>query len=257
MKPPRGRWETLVPRTGPLGLLIVAPHPDDEVVGPGGLAALGRERGVLAVIVTDGARGAGGRAEEGLAARREAESLAGLTAVGASEAWFLRLSSPELRADPEGAAAACLAWVLERTRPERVVTTAPFEHHATHRATTRATLAALRVHGGAPPGGVWGYPVWDPLVGDEDVWRVDIGAVLGEKLRAIRCHASQCAVRPFDEVARCRHFVDAHLDEVTGSAAAEYQERYVDLGALVDPAGPTLDQWLQGRFARLAAALLD
>src|SRR5262245_6652528 len=78
-------------------LLIVAPHPDDEVIGPGGRAALAARRGVGAIVATDGARGAAGRSEPGLAARREEESIAGLRTIDAAFVWLLRLPSALLK----------------------------------------------------------------------------------------------------------------------------------------------------------------
>jgi LmbE family N-acetylglucosaminyl deacetylase len=243
-----------------LELLIVAPHPDDEVIGPGGRARLAAGKGVGAIVVTDGARGAAGRSEPGLPARREEESLAGMKVVGAAFVWFLRLESLDVQKEPAGAAADAIARAIARFRPRTVVTTSPYERHQTHLATLRATLAAIRRAG--PPPRLEGFPVWDPIPGSLGVTELDVGGVLEEKLAAIRCHASQIADRPFDRVARAQMERDGTLAELTGVGGARYVERYVDLAELARAGGPTLRAWLARRFEadadeRLGAGRLD
>src|SRR5437763_12388204 len=66
-------------------LLVLAPHPDDEVIGCGGLVALHlrENRAVHVLVVTDGAQG-------GDPAIREGESLSGLALLGHASTEFLR-----------------------------------------------------------------------------------------------------------------------------------------------------------------------
>jgi LmbE family N-acetylglucosaminyl deacetylase len=140
------------------------------------------------------------------------------------------------------------------------VTTSPYERHATHLATTRATIAALRRI--AKPPRLLGVPVWDPVPGRDGVEEVDVGAVLDDKLAAIRCHASQLEDRPFDEVSRAQAMRDGTLAELTGTKGTRFVERYLDLGELVERGAPTLRAWLARRFesdldARLGAGRSD
>ena len=242
-----GRFVWLTPSRPRIELLIVAPHPDDEVIGPGGRAKLTSNRGVGAIVLTDGARGAGGASEPGLAARREEEAIAGLRHVGASFAWLLRLPSEQLKREPEGAAADAIAHAAARFSATCVVTTSPYERHPTHLAATRATIAALKRL--ARPPRLEGIPVWDALPGRDGVTEVDVGAALDAKLAAIRCHASQLAARPFDEAALAQMMRDGTLAELTGSGGKRYVERYLDLTDLVRPGAPSLREWLTRRFA--------
>jgi LmbE family N-acetylglucosaminyl deacetylase len=242
-----GRFVWLTPPRPRIELLIVAPHPDDEVIGPGGRAKLAASRGVGAIILTDGARGAGGTSEPGLAARREEESIAGLRAVDASFAWLLRLSSEQLKREPGGAAADAIAHAAGRFAAAVVVTTSPYERHPTHVAATRATIAGLKRL--AKPPRLEGIPVWDAVPGRDGVTEIDVGSVLDAKLAAIRCHASQLAARPFDDAALAQMERDGTLAELTGSGGKRYVERYLDLGELVRPGGPSLREWLTRRFA--------
>lgn len=73
-------------------MLVVAPHPDDEVIGPGATLARHRRRGdeVRVLVLTSGdASGVGGRA---VAAVREAESRRALRCLGDGIAlWFAGL----------------------------------------------------------------------------------------------------------------------------------------------------------------------
>src|SRR5438128_12463190 len=73
-------------------LLVLAPHPDDEVIGCGGLLAhhLHDGRPTRVVIVTDGA-------EAGDAAVREDESRQGLAIIGGTTAQFLHLHDRKLQ----------------------------------------------------------------------------------------------------------------------------------------------------------------
>jgi LmbE family N-acetylglucosaminyl deacetylase len=241
-----GRFVWLAAERPRIELLIVAPHPDDEVIGPGGRAKLTAGRGVGAIVVTDGARGAGGRSEPGLAALREEEAIAGLRAVEASFAWLLRIPSAELQKNPTGPAADAIAHAVARFAVECVVTTSPYERHPTHVATTRAAIAALRRL--PTPPRFEGIPVWDAVPGNEGVRDVDVGGALDAKLRAIRCHKSQLAARPFDDAALAQMLRDGTLAELTGSGGKRYAERYLDLGELVRKDGPTLREWLTRRF---------
>jgi LmbE family N-acetylglucosaminyl deacetylase len=147
--------------------------------------------------------------------------------------------------------------MARRFTPGTVVTTAPFERHPTHRATTRATVEALRRLPAHARPTLLGYPVWGPILGSEGVRNVEIGPVLERKLRAIRCHESQLLAREFDEAALCRNRLDALLDGVTGAAPSRSVERYVDLSPLLDPQGPNLEEWLRGRLGTLLEELLD
>ena len=75
-------------------VLIISPHPDDDVIGAGGamLGASRQGRGVFSVYLTDG-RGSpridAFISDEGMSQRREREAKESLRIVGATGGFFL------------------------------------------------------------------------------------------------------------------------------------------------------------------------
>lgn len=179
-------------RTPPSGrVLVFAPHPDDEAMGPGGALCLHRRQGdaVRVVVATDGVSGDPDRRfdRKGYAERRRGESRAGLRELGVDDVRFwgfpdscvLSPSDLELgtqRAQAElrefGPEVVYLPWAAEG-HPD---------HHALHLVTARA-LARERF-----PGRALCYEVWNAMVPDAVL---DITDVVEPKRRAMLCHQSQ------------------------------------------------------------------
>ena len=80
----------------PRRVVVVAPHPDDEVFGAGGLIRRLVQRGaaVRVLAVTDGEASHPG-SPSGMGARRHAESLAALRRLGAGSAMVMSLGLPD------------------------------------------------------------------------------------------------------------------------------------------------------------------
>ena len=186
---------------------VVAPHPDDESLGCGGLLALLAAAGVPArvVVATDGTRSHPGSATHPapvLRALREAEARAATAALGLGEraVTFLRhgdCAMPEPGTSAFERAADRLAAALGRA--ETVLVPWRRDPHCDHVGTWRLARAAAARMAEAPR---WiEYPVWawphaaDPAIapceGEARAWRLDIGAVLPAKRSAIAAHRSQ------------------------------------------------------------------
>lgn len=195
-------------------LLVIAPHPDDETLGCGGLiarqAAAGRRVHVL--FVTDGEashRGHPALRTDELARQRREEAVAALAALGVanprSAATFLGAADGSLATLPAEDRAGMIEvfrnW-LRADQPEAVC--APFfgGGSSEHDAVTAMVRTAL---GGAPRPMLLEYPVWawwnalrlGRQVRKPDAnLRLELGELLGAKLRALRCHRSQIEAAP-------------------------------------------------------------
>jgi LmbE family N-acetylglucosaminyl deacetylase len=180
----------------------VAAHPDDEVLGVGGLiSTLAASRVRLRLVaVTDGERSHQGHASPGpLAARRTAETAAALRALGAPATEVIRLGLPDSglasREDELAAALAPLVGGFD-------LCLAPWDRdmHPDHEAASRAARRA------GPPV-MYCYPVWmwhwaspaDPRVPWDQALRIPLPSrAVSRKRAAITCFASQTEDRSPD-----------------------------------------------------------
>src|SRR6185437_4170480 len=132
-------------------LVVVAPHPDDEILGAGGLLAAAARAGreILLAAVTDGRAshpGSGKWPEAELAAQRRRESAEALEVLGAGAAAVRRLSFPDGGVAARTAAlTTALAGLLMAS--DVVVSPWRFDGHPDHEATGYATALAARGRG--------------------------------------------------------------------------------------------------------------
>ncbi|GAB2861057.1 PIG-L deacetylase family protein [Hymenobacter ruber] len=198
--------------------VVIAPHPDDEALGCGGLLALLHQAGqpVAAVLVSDGTMSHPNSTLFSAPARqavREAEFRHALTILGASEKEPLLLGLPDGRVPTSPtepsftAAVAQLQDFLEHQQAATVLVPWRRDPHPDHRATAQlvqATLAAMP----HPPRRLE-YVVWAwERAAPEDLptavdtvqgFRLDIAAGLEQKQRAIAAHRSQVAPGVFTD----------------------------------------------------------
>jgi LmbE family N-acetylglucosaminyl deacetylase len=192
-------------------LVIVAPHPDDETLGAGGLAYDLSIRGwsVDVVVVTDGSASHPGVA--GLAAIRANENKCACTALGLRRR-PIQLGFRDGHLSPDDPS---LVTALVRVLAGADIVVAPRfdDGHADHAATERATTAAVRTMttqgpteqvraGTQQPPNVWHYAVWGwerlsregLALGAGSAFRLS-PAALTAKARAIASYPSQTTDR--------------------------------------------------------------
>lgn len=183
-------------------LVVVAPHPDDEVLGCGGLLShfSGREEALLLVSVTDGEGSHPGSHQwpgERLRAQRPLESRAALAALGLD---VERVAWQRLHLPDSGVAAneLGLAHALVRClRPgDRVLSTWRLDGHCDHEAAGRASAQAAQTAGAQ----LIEVPIWawhwarpdDPRLPWRRARKLALGPQqLARKRAAIAAHVSQ------------------------------------------------------------------
>ncbi|MGD0463770.1 MAG: PIG-L family deacetylase [Tepidisphaeraceae bacterium] len=188
------RSPQLIEEFGGGPVVVLAPHMDDEIVGPGGTVA----RHVLAnspvtfVFMTDGMAGDPQRldlsSKEQLAQQRKDESRRAAEIVGVRDLIFLDGPDGALADTPEMVAA--LEHILAQRKPAIIYCPAVTDHHRDHWATNRVLRKVLDR---LPPAAtrdllIRGYEVWTPLPANR---MVDITLVVEKKKKAIDVFVSQ------------------------------------------------------------------
>ncbi|MEM7566226.1 MAG: PIG-L family deacetylase [Pseudomonadota bacterium] len=188
-------------------LLVVAPHPDDEALGCGGLIALtaAADADIAVLFTTDGGASHRGEAwpRERLADLRGREADAALAALGAGQAARCRLGLRDadmaLPGSPEGdAALAATRAFLAKASPDLVVLPWRRDPHRDHRDSHALVSRALREARMAPTRleyAIWldelGRPEDHPRNGEMHRRALPIASVLTAKRAAIAAHVSQ------------------------------------------------------------------
>ncbi|ACK52480.1 LmbE family protein [Methylocella silvestris BL2] len=190
---------------GPGGVIVVAPHPDDESLGCGGLIALAQAQGraVVVIIVSDGCGShpnSRSHPPERLRALRQEETREAATALGLESSSVLFLGLPDRSVPQDGAAAEeaadAIADVARNIDASAILATWAHDPHCDHQAAWRiAAMAHRRLQ---TDRALLAYPIWGwSLPPDAEVgaapegWRLAIDDVLALKQRAIAAHRSQ------------------------------------------------------------------
>jgi N-acetylglucosamine malate deacetylase 1 len=183
--------------------LVLAPHPDDEVLGCGGtMARIAAAGGHVEVAVVTRVRPPRFSSDQADQVRAEAE--AAHTVLGVARTHFLDLPAAELdrvaRADINQA----IAEVVAAARPDTLFVPFVGDLHFDHGLVFDAALVAARPRGRDYPARIlayetvsetnWSAPSLSPAF-HPNVF-VDISDHLDTKLRAFACFRSQCQPSP-------------------------------------------------------------
>jgi LmbE family N-acetylglucosaminyl deacetylase len=185
-------------------VLVLAPHPDDETLGCGGLIAqcCARGQNIHVLVLTDGAashpRSASYPASR-LVALRRAETTAAMATLGLPAERLGFLDLPDGRAPRRGGrlrdAAKRIADMAQRFSAATICTTWVHDPHCDHVAAYRLGALAARMLGAR----LLCYPVWGWTLGEQK-WlmrtpihgmRLDISDHIAAKRKAIACYRSQ------------------------------------------------------------------
>jgi LmbE family N-acetylglucosaminyl deacetylase len=181
----------IAPPPGPV--VVIAPHPDDEAIGCGGILALHGARGdtVHVVVATDGDLGdpRGLHPVDGYVALRREECARAAEVLRAQPPIFLgqrdqNVDAPALRAS--------LLDVLRTLRPALVYHPPVAEMHVDHHVVGRVVRDALASLESRPRS--FAYETWVPVV---PTHVIDVSAVWAVKQRALECYPSQLAYNDY------------------------------------------------------------
>jgi LmbE family N-acetylglucosaminyl deacetylase len=197
-------FATLEERIGKGGLVVIAPHPDDESLACGGMLAAACEQGRPAriIIVSDGAGshpGSKAYPKTRLRDLREDEARQAATELGLDphkDLVFLRL--PDRFVPSEGAAAekavAKILEVLKDVDAQAAFVSWRHDPHCDHQASYRIARAVQRGFAGLR---LYEYTVWGLALPPEtpiepvNGFRLPIPHTMGKKRCAIAAHRSQ------------------------------------------------------------------
>lgn len=176
--------------------VLLAPHPDDEVFGAGGLLALWAQLGVpVQVLVLTGGQSQGHHTE------RQAESQAAAAYLGGYALEFWQLPDRELRATPD--LVERIAAYLQAQQADLVLIPGLHEPHPDHQACALATLWALAKLPQVID--LCFYESGSALIHCTHL--VDITSVESRKMRAMQAFGSQEEVQPYSSrIASLNHF---------------------------------------------------
>jgi LmbE family N-acetylglucosaminyl deacetylase len=181
--------------------LIIAPHPDDEVLGCGGTIAVLTSAGheVHVAYLTSGEQGSAETAPDRLGGLREQEARAATSVLGVPSGNLAFLRTGDGRICPDDLDQACaVIGLLRGLRPTLLylphARDGSHDHEAAHRVVMRA--AGMAGSGNFPGlGSAWwvptilGYEVWAPIAAP--AYLEDIGPHAGRKAAALACYSSQ------------------------------------------------------------------
>lgn len=184
-------------------VLVIAPHPDDEVLGCGGVMARHADQGaeVSVLAVTRGAPDIYPPEEED---ELRQELRAAHNILGVSSVHFLDFPAPKLDTIPGYKLADAISGVIRSLQPNIVYLPHRGDIHADHLAVYQATLVAVRPINDCSVRQLLCYETlseteWASPFGDEafipNVF-IDITNYLERKLRAMVCYQSQLKQPP-------------------------------------------------------------
>jgi len=188
-------------------VLIVAPHPDDDIIGCGGSIAKHCKAGnqVTIMYMTSGDAGGLKYAKEELAALREEEASKAANHLGVSNLIFLRLADGYVEFNKENLIR--ITCMIRDIKPDIVYIPHSQDGNRDHQVTHHLLIEACQ-RAGAPffpecgtqqwrVATILGYEVWTPI---QDIYySEDISEFIEQKLAALQMHVSQLEYYYYDE----------------------------------------------------------
>jgi LmbE family N-acetylglucosaminyl deacetylase len=183
--------------------LVIAPHPDDEILGAGGTIARLCAEGTEVTVVA-ACSDLPPLYDASVAPQVEAEARRAHSLLGVAESVFLDLPSVEVSRGSVAELNGALQAVVDRVRPELVLIPFP-DRHVDHKAVFDAAMVVTRPVGAGT--GIrtvamyetvsetfWNAPGAEPSFVPN--WTVEITGTIDRKTGAFRCFESQLQAFP-------------------------------------------------------------
>lgn len=185
--------------------LIIAPHPDDEVLGCGGIMKKmsSQEEDVWILIISRGKKGL--YSEERILNVRS-EALRAHKILGVKETRFLNYQAPELDLVSLSELSSAISEIIDEFRPDTVFLPHRGDIHHDHKAVFNAGLVATRPVKNCAVKNIYSYETlseteWAAPFSDDAFipdFFVNISGVFSYKIDAMNCYMSQ--LRDFPNV---------------------------------------------------------
>lgn len=233
-------------------ILVIAPHPDDDVLGAGGTmaAASAEGKGVFSVYITDG-RGSPRKdkdiSDAEMATLRQREALSALQTVGAVGGFFLKRGSEELEGEGGQETGRELRGIFQFIQPEEILLPGPYERHLTHQCSTRLSIEALR-QVGSLKATLLAYSLWGSFWGEKKRVVRDISPFIKKKVQAVLAHASQIDYKNYQQGIMGKNNYEAIFWESHEVQKTAFVEIFMDLTELIEKKDLTLESFMRQDF---------
>lgn len=209
-------------------ILVVAAHPDDELLGAGGTLAAHARAGdaVHAVVMSEGA---GSRYAEGMADQLAAAARRAAAEIGFASIRLEHLPDQRLDTLPLIEVTQRLEAIIDELHPDTVYTHFPQDVNHDHQVVARAAWTACRPYRApfverflvfeTPSSTEWAWPAGDSVFSPNTF--VDISATLDVKVRAMAQYSMELRDYPHPRSERALRERAAFWGSRIGRAAAE------------------------------------
>lgn len=204
-------------------ILIIAPHPDDECIGPGGVLSEFPDQ-CSVVVLTDGAIGQGHMNADKCATQRKNEFILEMKSIGVERYYWLGY--------PDGMLMNYLNCLdgFNLKQYTKIFVTGENDGHADHTAAYRCTIHALKKQN-VKSCEVYQYEIHSPL--QRPTHYLDITEYIHKKEELIRFHQSQLEIIPYDEYIRVESIYRAIQNRMPGKMIEVYK-KIISFGSLVE-----------------------
>jgi LmbE family N-acetylglucosaminyl deacetylase len=207
-------------------ILVLSPHPDDDIIGCGGTIYKYHLKGaeITSVYMTDGRKGDPGYNEEELVLIRREEAKKASAIIGINSLLFFDNRDSELTANSKTIEE--LSQVVRKIKPDAIFLPFLLDNHPDHIATNNIFVQAIKNYNGDVA--CYGYEVWTPLSAPNCI--IDITEHIKVKRKALEQFQNQLAQYNFIEavmgLSRYRGMVhmigDKYVEVFLRCSIAEY-----------------------------------